>query len=84
MSAVSSVSRATTPTNQPSKVGECPGAPARPERPAGLSVDTSVGRALIFEASPRANTPRKARKGSKVYNEEDLAAVSAALNFGSV
>ena len=84
MSAASSASRATTPTNQPSKAGECPGAPARPERPAGLSVDTSVGRALIFEASPRANTPKKARKGSKVYTEEELKPVVENLDFSSM
>jgi hypothetical protein len=84
MSAASSASRAITPTNQPSQVGECPGAPARPERPAGLTVDTSAGRALIFEASPRANTPKKPRRESKVYPKEDLASIATELNFGSV
>lgn len=84
MSAASSVSRATTPTNQPSQVGECPGAPARPERPAGLTVDTSAGRALIFEASPRAPTPKKARKYSKVYTQEELATVSTVLDLNTV
>jgi len=82
MSAASSVSRATTPTNQPSQVGECPGAPARPERPAGLTVDTSAGHALIFEASPRANTPKKARKGS--MEKKALEAVVTKLDFSSM
>lgn len=83
MSTASSATRATTP-NQPIVARECPGAPGRPERPVGLTVDTSVGTVLVFKDSPRANTPKKARKGSKVYDEEELKPVSTALDFGSV
>ncbi len=83
MSTVSSATRATTP-NQPIAARDCPGAPERPERPAGLTVDTSVGRALFFENSPRANTPKKARRASKVYTSDDLAPASKVLNFDAV
>ena len=78
MSAASSAARVTTPTNQPERVRECPGAPVRPERPAGLTVEIPVARPLIFEELP--STPRKkVRKASKVYTEEDLKSISTAL-----
>jgi hypothetical protein len=81
MSAASSAVRATTPTNQPERVRECPGAPARPERPVGLTVDTSFGRPLFFEQSPPSTPRKKARKASKVWTEEDLKTISNELSF---
>lgn len=60
---MSAASRATTPTNQPEKVKECPGAPAR-LRPAGLTVNTAPheGHRLVFEDPRQApGAPHKAR-----------------------
>ena len=59
---MSAASRATTPTNQPEQVRECPGAPAR-LLPAGLTVNTSLqGRRLVFAEPIQApGAPHKVR-----------------------
>ncbi len=83
MSAASSASRATTPTNQPSQVGECPGAPERPVR---LTVNTGTpeGYRLDF-TDPREvpGTPKKkARKDS--MEKKALEPIVTKLDFGSM
>ena len=75
MSTASSAARATTPINQSIVARECPGAPARPERPAGLRVNTAphTAQVLVFE-DPREACPGAPIKKSRISAELDMSA----------
>jgi hypothetical protein len=78
MSAASSATRATTPINQPIVARECPGAPARPERPEGLRVNTAphTAQVLVFE-DPQEACPGAPIKKPRISAELDMSAKKA-------